>query len=150
MDDSDVDSSRSPKRRRITRDVDIRDSSPDELAASSDREAQFVKHANNNIRRQPTEQRRLSYDFSVSEESPDELDHTVHAFYRNSAPRSRSIASTTPSHGASSSVSRARTPLKQSEGYIKYKQRAVLRGHRRGVAAVKFSPDGRFIASCCK
>ena len=29
-----------------------------------------------------------------------------------------------------------------------YKEKMVLRGHKRGVAAVKFSPDGRWIASC--
>jgi WD40 repeat protein len=30
--------------------------------------------------------------------------------------------------------------------YVPY---MTLRGHKRGVAAVKFSPDGRWIASCC-
>ena len=31
-----------------------------------------------------------------------------------------------------------------------YEETMVLRGHRRGVAAVKFSPDGSRVASCCK
>lgn len=31
-----------------------------------------------------------------------------------------------------------------------YKEKLVLRGHQRGVAAVQFSPDGSMIASCCK
>lgn len=30
--------------------------------------------------------------------------------------------------------------------YVPY---MTLRGHKRGVAAVKFSPDGKWIASCC-
>lgn len=30
--------------------------------------------------------------------------------------------------------------------YVPY---VTLRGHKRGVASVKFSPDGRWIASCC-
>jgi len=31
---------------------------------------------------------------------------------------------------------------------LNYRLRMTLHGHRRGVAAVKFSPDGRYIASC--
>jgi len=33
---------------------------------------------------------------------------------------------------------------------LNYVPHMTLRGHKRGVAAVKFSPDGRWIASCCK
>lgn len=31
---------------------------------------------------------------------------------------------------------------------VRYKQKFILRGHKRGVACVKFSPDGNWIASC--
>ena len=31
--------------------------------------------------------------------------------------------------------------------YVPY---MTLRGHKRGVTSVKFSPDGKWIASCCK
>jgi COMPASS component SWD3 len=31
--------------------------------------------------------------------------------------------------------------------YVPY---MTLRGHKRGVSSVKFSPDGKWIASCCK
>jgi len=33
---------------------------------------------------------------------------------------------------------------------LNYVPHMTLRGHKRGVAAVKFSPDGKWIASCCK
>lgn len=33
---------------------------------------------------------------------------------------------------------------------LNYALHMTLRGHKRGVAAVKYSPDGRWIASCCK
>ncbi len=33
---------------------------------------------------------------------------------------------------------------------LNYKPYMTLRGHKRGVAAVKYSPDGRWIASCCR
>ena len=34
--------------------------------------------------------------------------------------------------------------------YVPYRQKMVLKGHKGGVAAVRFSPDGRLIASCCE
>lgn len=33
---------------------------------------------------------------------------------------------------------------------LNYVPHMTLRGHKRGVASVKFSPDGKWIASCCK
>jgi COMPASS component SWD3 len=33
---------------------------------------------------------------------------------------------------------------------LNYVPHMTLRGHKRGVAAVKFSPDGKWIASCCE
>lgn len=32
---------------------------------------------------------------------------------------------------------------------LQYRPHMTMRGHKRGVAAVKFSPDGKWIASCC-
>lgn len=42
------------------------------------------------------------------------------------------------------------TPSKKKVSFVRYTQKMVLRGHRRGVAAVRFSPNGRLIASCCQ
>lgn len=42
---------------------------------------------------------------------------------------------------------RRRSERPQRLNYVPY---MTLRGHKRGVAAVKFSPDGKWIASCCE
>lgn len=38
----------------------------------------------------------------------------------------------------------------QPTGAVHYRPDLILRGHKRAVSAVKFSPDGNWIASCCK
>lgn len=58
-------------------------------------------------------------------------------------PDGPSVQSPVPSQGT------ATTPKKKAS-FVRYRQKMVLRGHRRGVAAVRFSPDGRLIASCCQ
>lgn len=40
--------------------------------------------------------------------------------------------------------------LQDSTPQARYRPKLVLRGHKRGVACVKFSPDGKWIASCCE
>lgn len=55
----------------------------------------------------------------------------------------RSDQSPVPSQGAA-------TPPRRKSSFLRYRQKMILRGHRRGVAAVRFSPDGRLIASCCQ
>lgn len=54
-----------------------------------------------------------------------------------------SVQSPVPSQGTA-------IPSKRKASFVRYRQKMVLRGHRRGVAAVRFSPDGRLIASCCQ
>ena len=157
MEGSDHERSRLPKRRRVNSKGNTpRYSSPDELAASSDHEASYATYAarnTSNPKRDSGEQNlRRSYDDSGSEGSPDELDHTIHTFYRgeswNRSRRESREKSTTDER--SIATSRTGTPPMIKPLYVRYKQKMVLKGHRRGVAAVRFSPDGLLIASCCK
>ncbi|KAK7184608.1 hypothetical protein DPSP01_008988 [Paraphaeosphaeria sporulosa] len=78
-------------------------------------------------------------------------------YYRDRrSPRSRS-RSHTPSHSRSRSGSRTSsqhrsaspqmTPPPPKPTQLHYKQSLILRGHKKGVTSVKFSPDGRWIAS---
>ena len=154
MDDSDFGSSRSPKRRRISESAQTNScySSPDELAASSDHELSYIKRRNSSIRKDQTEYRKHSYHDDVSDESPDELDHTVHTFYRDSRGRSLRALDMTSTGEQSAITARSRISSEESRSrpYMNYKEKLVLKGHRMGVAAVKFSPDGRCIASCCQ
>ena len=153
MDESGDESRRLLKRRRVngnTRAEESRYSSPDELAASSDHEANYARRASSSNHRELLEHRRRSYNKSDSDESPDELDHTVHTFYRGSKGTSRSESRSPLSRGTSTPTPRSRTPLEFKQTYTGYRQKLVLKGHRKGVAAVKFSPDGKCIASCCE
>lgn len=90
------------------------------------------------------------------EESPDELDHTFF-LRRNSSNglplRIQSDASDTAESETgfqASSVVPSPSPITEARPpEVHYQPKLILRGHKRGVAAVKFSPDGKWIASCC-
>ena len=150
MADSDFELSQSPKRRRLNGNSS-RSISPDELAASSPREPIYSRRASTN-HRDAGEHRRRSYD-SNAYSSPDELDHTVHTIYRDPryqrSSREESIAS---ADGSIATVTprRPSTPPRKDQRYLPYREKLVLKGHHKGVAAVRFSPNGRMIASCCK
>lgn len=150
LEDSDIEDGHSLKRRRVNGN-DGRYSSPDELAASSDHEISYHQRTNSIPHRDPAEQlRRQSYGDPASEDSPDELDHTIHTFYRDGWNRSQRQSRDAPSIESPMITPRMATPPRKKPSYVRYKQIQVLRGHRRGVAAVRFSPDGRSIASCCE
>lgn len=199
--DLDPEHSRSPKRRRISGNVD--EESPDELADSSEPENSSYLQRSRREASQPL--RRQSFDTGSSVDSPDELDHTIHTFWRdgwnsrsqrqsrresrdapslepptpevptpesptpevhtpmlpNSGAHPTDVSHTNflsrdslPPNGLSvqSPVSSqgTATPSKKKASFVRYTQKMVLRGHRRGVAAVRFSPNGRLIASCCQ
>ena len=150
MEDSDFDS-RTPKRRRINDDTrsNSRYSSPDELAASSDHEARYRRRTSSNFQKELGEYRKHSYHEDNSEDSPDELDHTAHTFFRHKS-RRQTISNSSSSRNQSLVSARSHFTPEKTPQYVPYKQKLVLRGHRKGVAAVKFSPDGRCIASCCE
>ncbi|MCJ1309711.1 WD domain protein [Agyrium rufum] len=147
------------KRRRIDNDSSMaRYSSPDELAANSDYETSFVRRSGNNSRRESANiHQQRAYSDLDSQDSQDELDPTPHTFYRASKGRGLTDSPrTTPSQNDSQDVSpeplpaesSSVTPIREESAYVGYKEKMVLRGHRKGVAAVRFSPDGQFIASC--
>lgn len=164
MDQSDGPTTRSAKRRRVSVPITSRYTSPDELAGSPEHSSNHTQQrtSSNSYHNTPDRQpRHPSYSRARSGGSPDELDHTrFHTFYRASS-FSKSVQpllhiepAVTPEY------SRISTPIATPEPalflapplakYVPYKEKMVLRGHRRGVAAVRFSPDGRLIASCCK
>ena len=156
MEDSDIEQSRSPKRRRVDSNSHdtSRYSSPDELAASSDHDETYIRRRSSNVHREretAVEHMRRSYDESATEESPDELDHTMHTFYRDDRTRSRRESRDDSVSGQSlTSIEAGSWKPTRKQRPLSYKQKLVLKGHKRGVAAVRFSPDGLLIASCCE
>ncbi|KAI4279786.1 MAG: hypothetical protein LQ337_000066 [Flavoplaca oasis] len=160
----------SPKRRRINGNHSpSRYSSPDELAASSDHDTPTFhrRTSSKNLSRTSADTQRRSYERSPPEDSPDELDHTIHSFYRGGLRRnlqptaSRHVTPDAPSEISLLTPVQApaspptslppTTPLPPSINearYLPYKPKMVLKGHRKGVAAVRFSPKGDKIASC--
>lgn len=132
------------KRRRYDSEVSTPGySSPDELADNN------PNPPSTSTRRDST--RRQSRTYS-SDGSADELDHTNPRHRSPRSPRSRrnsynsrsrSTSEDSPRSAHSSPSSAAHKPLK-----LNYKCKFILRGHRKGVAQVRFSPNGRWIASC--
>ncbi|KAE8442835.1 hypothetical protein EG329_002807 [Mollisiaceae sp. DMI_Dod_QoI] len=109
-----------------------RDSSPDELA-----DHQPYRSSRLSLRRDSAPRRRAH----SSDGSVDELNHTYHE--RN---RDRSTSAETPD--SSHSSPRPPSPPAYKPLKLNYRLKFILKGHRKGVAQVRFSPDGRWIASC--
>lgn len=70
-------------------------------------------------------------------------------YYKDRRSRRSRSRSGTPSrsHTGSRSPSQHATPPPPKPTQLYYKQFMILRGHKKGVSSVKFSPDGRWIAS---
>ena len=147
-------------------------SSPDELAASCSDHETPVYHrrtSSGNPNRTSAETQNRSYAHSPPDDSPDELDHTIRTFYRGGMKRNLQLSASrhatpdapseismlTPIQAPASPTTTVPpgTPLPppaKEARYLPYKQKMVLNGHRKGVAAVRFSPKGDKIASCCQ
>lgn len=123
---------RTSKRRRVYDDSEAstpRYSSPDDLPDHKPHRSSMLST------RQDSGARRRSLS---SDGSADDLDHQYRA-------RNRSRSS---SRASSHSSTRAPSPPKHKPLKLNYKQKFILKGHKKGVSQVRFSPDGRWIASC--
>ncbi|KAI9673885.1 MAG: WD domain protein [Caeruleum heppii] len=114
----------SPKRRRLSVPTDNDDASPS-------------NPTHNNIQGDfpPSHHR------DVSARSTPPARSSTNTPHRPLSPTPSSSSSSTTHHQISS-------PPISSPPTLHYRQKLILRGHKKGVAAVRFSPDGKWIASC--
>ena len=79
---------------------------------------------------------RAKLHYAYDEDSPSDVENSFHT------PREE--------HDGDEEAGVKRRRVEQQPTRLNYVLHMTLRGHKRGVAAAKFSPDGRWIASCCK
>ena len=145
--------------------------SPDELASGTPTPPVVSRNGSTPSFVPQNEPARPSYS-PVSEALLDEIDHTAeqHTFFRNDEPYRGSING--KSHLSSgTSERRLRPPSPKTPEYSRistpiasplpermtkearfpgYRCKQVLHGHKKGVAAIRCSPRGRTVATCCK
>jgi COMPASS component SWD3 len=147
------------KRRRYDSDASTpRYSSPDELQNELQRihtdQRSTARRTSNPPHRDSNARRRAGNSDNIERSlSPDELDHTFFADADNRSNRSRRRSSTPRSRGSSIAsdegerISVSASPVVKVKP-VRYREKLVLLGHQKGVSQVRFSPDGRWVASC--
>ncbi|KAJ9649059.1 WD domain protein [Coniosporium apollinis] len=74
-------------------------------------------------------------------------DQYAHTFYRDERDGARSHETSTPGSQSAPLEERASTPPPEKPTALRYRPKLIMRGHKRAISAVSFSPDGRWIAS---
>ncbi|KAG9241708.1 prolyl oligopeptidase-like protein [Calycina marina] len=139
---SDVESSdpgadrHSPKRRRISA-YDSDSSSRRYSSADDNGERRIYRRSSKSIGCNDLPVRRIS---RSSDGSVRDRDHNFHSRTRSS---SGNHAIHTPPSDEDIATPPSYKPLK-----INYKQKFILKGHSKGISQVRFSPNGKWIASC--
>lgn len=116
---------------------------PERLLASS--KDNFETYNRSNDSEESSKDDGTDIPMKEEDEGEDEEPAAVNGETMGDSPRrERELSSSLPDNHES-----VAKPASERDRVPNYRPSLILRSHKRGVAAVKYSPDGRRIASCC-